>query len=408
MKFKLIVTVLAFLLVLIACRRSAVISTDKNVYNVSIDQCKDNIDLKLSDLISECRLIPLETTDESVLNQNLRIIALANNFLVGDISGIYKFTQEGKFIRKLLNVGRGPSDIPQSYTYFVNEKNNQIILNGRYQNEELRVYDYKAEKFLDPIKKAVPGYWGEFTIYNDSLILASLNPVLADSSLYELFLQNFRGQIVSSIAKGRKMMSTRKGETVQRLQVCIGKPDTYVHYIYDDTLFKYNDNKLTPYVIVSYNTSRTFLRGTYSQEGERWLNYPSVQNSKFMLFYELTFLGTTPNQMAGVSFNYTQNYFFLKKSNSSLSRIRTYTDNITGKVQEGSGDFPIIGRSSIIPGIMQGDRLFVTYEASILKTLKPDSELLRDMPAGTTDQLQTILKNIKEMDNPVLLIGTLK
>jgi len=408
MKFKLIVTVLAFLLVLIACRRSAVISTDKNVYNVSIDQCKDNIDLKLSDLISECRLIPLETTDESVLNQNLRIIALANNFLVGDISGIYKFTQEGKFIKKLLNVGRGPSDIPQSYTYFVNEKNNQIILNGRYQNEELRVYDYKAEKFLDPIKKAVPGYWGEFTIYNDSLILASLNPVLADSSLYELFLQNFRGQIVSSIAKGRKMMSTRKGETVQRLQVCIGKPDTYVHYIYDDTLFKYNDNKLTPYVIVSYNTSRTFLRGTYSQEGERWLNYPSVQNSKFMLFYELTFLGTTPNQMAGVSFNYTQNYFFLKKSNSSLSRIRTYTDNITGKVQEGSGDFPIIGRSSIIPGIMQGDRLFVTYEASILKTLKPDSELLRDMPAGTTDQLQTILKNIKEMDNPVLLIGTLK
>ena len=408
MKFKLIVTVLAFLLVLIACRRSAVISTDKNVYNVSIDQCKDNIDLKLSDLISECRLIPLETTDESVLNQNLRIIALANIFLVGDISGIYKFTQEGKFIRKLLNVGRGPSDIPQSYTYFVNEKNNQIILNGRYQNEELRVYDYKAEKFLDPIKKAVPGYWGEFTIYNDSLILASLNPVLADSSLYELFLQNFRGQIVSSIAKGRKMMSTRKGETVQRLQVCIGKPDTYVHYIYDDTLFKYNDNKLTPYVIVSYNTSRTFLRGTYSQEGERWLNYPSVQNSKFMLFYELTFLGTTPNQMAGVSFNYTQNYFFLKKSNSSLSRIRTYTDNITGKVQEGSGDFPIIGRSSIIPGIMQGDRLFVTYEASILKTLKPDSELLRDMPAGTTDQLQTILKNIKEMDNPVLLIGTLK
>ena len=408
MKFKLIVTVLAFLLVLIACRRSAVISTDKNVYNVSIDQCKDNIDLKLSDLISECRLIPLETTDESVLNQNLRIIALANIFLVGDISGIYKFTQEGKFIKKLLNVGRGPSDIPQSYTYFVNEKNNQIILNGRYQNEELRVYDYKAEKFLDPIKKAVPGYWGEFTIYNDSLILASLNPVLADSSLYELFLQNFRGQIVSSIAKGRKMMSTRKGETVQRLQVCIGKPDTYVHYIYDDTLFKYNDNKLTPYVIVSYNTSRTFLRGTYSQEGERWLNYPSVQNSKFMLFYELTFLGTTPNQMAGVSFNYTQNYFFLKKSNSSLSRIRTYTDNITGKVQEGSGDFPIIGRSSIIPGIMQGDRLFVTYEASILKTLKPDSELLRDMPAGTTDQLQTILKNIKEMDNPVLLIGTLK
>jgi hypothetical protein len=408
MKLKFFLPVFASLLLHISCSRSDVKRVDKKVYNVSFERCKEVIDLKLSDLISECRLIPLETTDESVLNQNLRVITLSKNFLVGDQSGIYKFTKEGKFIKKLLNVGRGPSDIPQSYTYFVNEKNNQIILNGRYQNEELRVYDYEAEKFLDPIKKAVSGYWGEFTIYNDSLLLASLNPVMADTIQYELFLQNFSGQIVSSIANGRKMMSSRKTETVQRLEVSKGKTDTYVHYIFDDTLFKYNDNRLTPYVIVYYNTSRTFLRGTYSQEGERWVSYPSVHNSKFMLFYELTFLGTTPNQMAGVNFNYTQNYFFLNKSNSTLSRIRTYTDNITGKVQEGSGDYPIIGKRSIIPGIIQDDRLYVIYEASILKTLRPDSEFLRDMPAGTTEQLQTILKNLKEMDNPVLLIGTLK
>lgn len=408
MKFKLIVAVLAFFLVLIGCKRSDVKSTDENVFNVSFEQCKDNIDIKLSDLINECQLIPLETTDESVLNQNLTIISLANYLIVGDISGIYKFTNEGKFIKKLLNVGRGPSDIPQSYTFLVNEKNNQIILNGRYINDELQVYDYETEKFLDPIKKAVQGSWGSFIIYNDSLILASLIPMSADSILYELFLQNFRGQIVSSIAKGRKMMGTRKTEIVQRPEVSNGKPDTYVHYMYDDTIFKYNDNQLTPYVIVSYNTSRTFLRGTYSQEGERWVGFPSVHNSKFMLFYELTFLGTTPNQMGGMSFNYTQNYFFLKKSNGTLSRIRTYTDNITGKVQEGSGDYPFKGKRSILPGIMLGDKLYVIYEASFLKTLKPDSELLRDMPAGTSEQLQSILKNLKEMDNPVLLIATLK
>ncbi len=408
MKFKLIVAVSAFLLGLIACNRSDIKSTDKNVINVSIDQCKDNIDLKLSDLINECQLIPLGTTDESVLNQNLTIISLANYIIVGDLSGIYKFTHEGKFIKKLLNVGRGPSEIPQSYTFFVNEKNNQIILNIRYHDDELRVYDYEAEKFLDPVKKAVQGWWGSFVIYNDSLILASLNPVLGDTVLYELFLQNFKGQIVSSIAQGRKMMSTRKTEIVQRLEVSYGKPDTYVHYIYDDTLFKYKDNQLTPYIIVSYNTSRTFLRGTYSQEGERWVNFPLVNNSKFMLFYELTFLGTTPNQMGGISMNYTQNYFFLKKSSGALSRIRTYTDNITGKVQEGSGDFPLIGKRSIIPGMMQGNKLYAIYDAGILKTLNPDSELLRDMPAGTADQLQTILKNLNEMDNPVLLIGTLK
>jgi hypothetical protein len=57
---------------------------------------------------------------------------------------------------------------------------------------------------------------------------------------------------------------------------------------------------------------------------------------------------------------------------------------------------------------MQNNNLNVLYDASILKTVKPENELLRDMPAGTTEMIHEILKNIDEMDNPVLLIGTLK
>ena len=405
MKLNLSLAVLVFMLLLISCRTNDK-TNDGNVFNVSFDQCNDYLDLKLSDLIEDCRLIPLETTNESVLNQNPRILTVANYIIMEDRNGMYKFTHEGKYIKKLLTSGRGPFDLPRTFTYFVNERNNLIIINDRYRIEELLVYDYKSEKFLDPIKKSVPGWWGSFTIYKDSLILASLNPVMTDTTSYELFLQNFKGQLVSSIRKDKKMISPRNTEMVQRLQVANGTSDPYVYYIYEDTLFYYNPSQLTPYVIVSYNTPRTFIRGVIASEEESRVIFPAVDNNSFMFLIESVYKGMTPNQMGGTSANYTNNYFFLNKSKASFSRIKTYTDNILAKVQEGSG--ARMPRGSIIPTIIENNKLYVMYEASILKTIETNSELLREMPAGTSEQLQTVLKNLNEMDNPVLLIGTIK
>jgi hypothetical protein len=406
MKIKFLVVIFASLLLHISCSRSDVKRVDKKVYNVSFERCKEVIDLKLSDLIDMCRLIPLETKNECVLSQNPKIMTTATYIIILDRNGLLKFSADGKFIKKLLSTGRGPSDLPLSFTYLVIEKNNQILINNRYDREKLLVYDYEAEKFLDPVKKAVPGNWGAFSLYKDSLILASLNAVLTDTTAYELFLQNFKGQLVSSITKGKKMFNSSKKEVVQRLVICNASTENYVYYTYEDTLFKYNNNQLSPYVIVSYNSSRTFERGVIAQEGESRVNFTSMDNEKFMLLSELIFLGMTPNEMGGSSANYTQNYFFLNKTNGSFSRINSYTDNITGKVQKGTGSWPL--RESIIPNAMQNNNLTVLYDASILKTIKPGNKLLDNMPAGTNEMLQKILKSIDEMDNPVLLIGTIK
>jgi hypothetical protein len=302
--------VLVFMLLLISCRTNDK-TKDGNVVNVSFDQCKDYLDLKLSDLIEKCKLIPLETTDESVLNQNPRILTVSNYIIMDDRNGMYKFTKEGKYIKKLLNSGKGPFDLPQTFTYYVNERNNQIIINGRYRNEELLVYDYEYEKFLDPIKKSVPGWWGSFTVYNDSLILTSLNPVITDTTSYELFLQNFKGQLISSIKKGKKMISPRNKEMVQRLQVANGTSYPYVYYTYEDTLFKYNPNQLIPYFIVTYNTPRTFIRSVIAAEGESRVIFPGVDNNSFMFLIESVYNGMAPNQMGGTNANYTYNYFSL-------------------------------------------------------------------------------------------------
>jgi hypothetical protein len=407
MKPKLSITLLV-LLILISCRRSHDKSNDPHVFNVSFDQCNDYIDLKLSDLIEDCKLVSLETTEESLLHQNPRIFTVLNNIIIGDRNGFYKFSNEGKFERKLIASGRGPLDLPQIYTSFVNEKRNQILINDRDHNHELIVYDYEAEKFLDPVKKAVPGYWGSFSVYNDSLILASLDVSREDTTLYELFLQNFKGKLFAYVNNERKMISLANKEMVQRLVICKGSSDILVSYIYDDTLFRYNQNQLSPYLIVSYNSSRSFTRGLLPKEGESRVHFPAMDNPSFMLLPEVIFSNNRSDKSEGLKVKYTQNLFFLNKANGSFSKIRTYTDNITGEVLNGSEDLPIKSNGTLFPLVMPGEKIVVLYEANILKNTNFTAELLQGMPTGTTKKLYEIQKNLDKMNNPMLLIGTIK
>ncbi len=402
MKLKLTAAVLTLIAALISCKRTAENSADDRIFNVSFEQCETSVDLKLSDLTDDCRLIRLETTDESMLSSFPRLVTNEPDIIIYDRNGVYKFSPEGRFLKKIINKGNGPDEISVSFTCIFNEKTSQIMINDRMRNGELLIYDTEAEKFLEPVKKCLPGWWGSFALYKDSLILASLNPVMADTTRHALFLQNFKGDFISGIAGNRKVVDKmRETEPVQRLIISAGDNDIYAHYVYDDTLFRYDNNKLSPYLIVSYNTPRDFKRATLAEVGESRVGFPSVDNSGFMMLYEIILQGSTQIER-GTMFNYDRNYFFLNKSDGSFSQIKSYTDNITGKVQEGNSD------QIRFPEMLPGGKFYVLYEASELKDIEPDDQLLRDMPAGIYDQLHEILKNLDEMDNQVLLTGIFK
>lgn len=394
--------VLILFAALISCKRTAENSAEENIFNVSFEQCKTSVDLKLSDLTDDCSLIMLETTDESMLASFPRLVTNDPDIIIYDRNGVYKFSSEGSFVRKIINKGNGPDEISISFTCIFNEKTNQMIINDRMRNRELLIYDTETEKFLEPVKKCVPGWWGSFVLCNDSLILATSNPVIADTNSYALFLQNFKGDFLSGIAGDRKILNRmREIEQVQRLVICPGDIDIYTHYVFDDTLFRYNNNKLSPYLIVSYNTPRDFIRATLAEVGESRVGFPSIDNPGFMILYESILQGSTQIDR-GTMFNYDRNYFFLNKSDGSFSRIKSYTDNITGKVQESNGD------QIRFPEMLPGGKFYILYEASELKAIEPNNQLLRDMPAGIYDQMHEILENLDEMDNQVLLTGTFK
>jgi len=374
---------------------------DDTVYNVSFDNCKITIDLKFSDIVDSYKFVKLETTPESLIGVNPRIILARDNIIVIDMNGVYKFTTDGKFVRKIIKFGRGPDEISSGINYSYYEKSNLLLIEDNIRNKDiLQIYDIENERFLDPIKKCSPGRWGGFMVYNDSLIMGSMVPVIIDTNRFALFIQNSKGKILSGITNSRKVLDARLNkETVQRLLFCKGEKDIFSFYVYDDTLFRYSPKGLFPYLIVSYNSPRKYMRTMGYKIGESRVSFPSVDNSSFILLNEITYTGES-QEGSMVKFNYNRNYYFLNKADKSFSKIKSYTDNISGKVQECNGEmlnFPVL-----IPG----NSIYVLYYPNDLinSKLKENTSLSRDV----TDQLQKIQKGLDVMDNPILLIGSIK
>jgi hypothetical protein len=374
---------------------------DDAVYNVSFDNCKTTIDLKLSDIVDSYKFVKLETTPESLIGINPRIILARDNIIIIDMNGVYKFTTNGRFVRKIIKLGRGPDEISSAINYSYSEKSNLLLIEDNIRNKDiLQIYDIENERFLDPIKKCSPGRWGGFLVYNDSLIMGSMVPVIIDTNRFALFIQNSKGRILSGITNSRKVQDARLNkETVQRLLFCQGGNDIFSFYVYDDTLFRYTTKGLLPYLIVSYNSPRNYMRTMGFKIGESRVGFPSVDNSSFILLSESTYTGES-QEGSMVKFNYNRNYYFLNKTDKSFSKIKSYTDEISGKIQECNGEmlnFPVL---------IQGNSLYVLYNPNDLinSKLKENTSLSPD----ASDQLQKIQEGLDVMDNPILLIGSIK
>ena len=388
-------------LILASCNNQKARNQDDAVFNVSFDDCKTTVDLKLSDLIDNYTFVKLETTPESLIGLNPRIILAKDNIIVIDMNGIYKFTPDGRFVRKIIKFGRGPDEISIAINYSYYEKRNLLLIEDNIRNKDiLQIYDIENEKFLNPIKKYSPGRWGSFLVYNDSLIMGSMAPVIVDTNRYALFIQNSEGKILSGITNSRKVLDARLNkETVQRLLFCQGGNDVFSFYVYDDTLFRYTPKGLLPYLIVSYNSPRDYMRTMGFKIGESRVGFPSVDNSSFILLTESTYTGES-QEGSMVRFNYNRNYYFLNKNNKSFSKIKSYTDDISGKIQECNGEilnFPVL---------MVGNSLYVLYYPNDLINSKLEENTF--LSPDVSEQLQKIKEGLDLMDNPILLIGSIK
>lgn len=151
-----IIFILALYLFIGSCKDSPTVN--ENIYTItaSIEQEED---ISLFDFVSKVRLIPLETTDSSLVAHITKIITSKDKIFIYDRiqNQIFIFNQEGQFISKINQKGRGPEEYNSLSDLAINPFNGclEILdpwgkllafdLNGKYLHsfrlpKDLRIY----------------------------------------------------------------------------------------------------------------------------------------------------------------------------------------------------------------------------------------------------------------------------
>jgi hypothetical protein len=367
---------------------------------IDVENCRTSIDLKLSDLVDSCWLVKLETTNESVLGNYFHYVLIDNDFIIiVDLNGIYKFGSNGKFIKKIINFGRGPNEFNSNPKLYYSTDTKILYINDNYGNTSiLSRFNVKSQEFLDPVKKCFPGMWGSFIVLNDSLIIASVNPFDNNSNPYALFTQNLQGEFISGIESNSKVISFKNESIPQRMLIFSGGNEIHAKYFFTDTLYRINDDKLHPWLIIKGNNPPS---ETYSNMkiGEKKSSFERFENPSFMIFKNLTYEGLVPFKPGAQKAEYDTSYFFINKSNGKYALIRSYMDDLTNKLKVRDISFPLSLPNNLI---------FTFYYPYELKqtNLQKFTETL--LPKTIYNQLDSILSGLKDTDNPVLFIGVPK
>ena len=167
-----------------------------------LTRLKDTVNLPLSELVENIKLVKLEGKDEALVSGG-NVTVSDNYFLIrNNKQNPYKlFSKNGKFITNIGSYGQGPNEYLNVYDDILDEKNKRIYILP-WQSDKVLVYDLSG-KALKPIP--LPSRVPKGKIYVDgakSVLSVAQLPFGNDAQV--VWSQKFDGKVLNSI-KGKHL-----------------------------------------------------------------------------------------------------------------------------------------------------------------------------------------------------------
>jgi hypothetical protein len=352
---------------------------------INLKQAFDNAKpVSIADIADKIEYIKLETRNECLTGTNLKIYADSKNIVAIDRKQILLFDRHsGKFIRAIGQQGEGPNQFSRPLSIMPFNAETQSV----YALRSKKRYEYSLEGKLIS-QRTTPDMVSEFANIDANVIAA--------------FLPNFKGN-----EKNRIVIVDKSGAILKTFPNCLSAPPTeafmvwnpdgffykldkqlYFSELFNDTVFHVTANTLTPKYILS--------KGKYSPPYEMRTSTKFEPDKYFMIkgiFESPRYLFST------FGFNkkgYTALYDKSKKS----TIVNDSGSDSGGGIINNTNDFVPINISSVT----ENNELIGTLDAfKIVKWFKENPEKIKQLPQNLKD-----LQNVKETDNPVIVMVGLK
>jgi hypothetical protein len=281
MKF-FVISFLSTALFLFGCKNSTKHNNSLTpYYYIDLENNLDKIQsVPLSTLGSKLEYIPLETNPDCLINSIYKVSVTDSFIVVCDSKqGLFLFTIEGKYLRKIGKIGRGPDEYPDVNDFVIDNDQKEIFI---LSTRKVCVYDFNGQ-FKRDFKLDFPC---EQIIMdkNDNLIIHLYNSAQPTTNpVYSWHIFDKSGILRQKIENPLKRVNRGPTFPFSPLYIYNGTPHIMEFGI--DTLYNYSGNKKNPYAVFNFGKMKFPVDLTFSESGniKNWIWISHIRETKDLL-----------------------------------------------------------------------------------------------------------------------------
>lgn len=349
-----------------------------------------SVNLALSDIMFDAKLIALETKDQSLIGAWAKYHIGEKYIIVLTRDKILQFSSKGKFIRCLSTAGRGPDEFMDIACLQVDKAEENLYF-LQFPDNKIRKMDLESGRFLSPVNLHNGIRSEMFSLIDQNRF--AIFPFHREESDYLVFYQDSVGNLVEGIVAPREALTPAMFSMVPP-----SRWDRKLYYyssaIFGDTVFLIEGLKKKPFMVI--NAGEKVDPTVSNSEG---YSVNLITFSPELCFFRSTKINTSEG--GAVNFS-AQEFYMAKGSNLELFEVESFLIDLTGEIGTGSD---MKNLSSIMID-MEAEKVVFIIEAIELDKAKGrtiQSDILKDK-----EELSHILDKLTIDDNPIILIGRLK
>lgn len=354
-------------------------------------------EINVSEVASEIKYVSLETTPDCLLKEDIFDVTLVGDYLfVCDYFNLYQFTSEGKFIRKIGKAGQGPGEYTESMLgVCYDEVKKEAFLSDPRQGK-VHVYSFDGQ-FLRDIK------------VNEGPYIQQRDEAGHLYGISNLFLYDKE-------KKGKELIVyDEKGKELYNLRF---RPEDGVRYpgllLSLAVIYPYNGSYYykNPLETTIYQLNGKKRKPVYEMDLSNYKKLINEDDGKLVIDKEKNIGTNLPNEAAEKKI-YFNNMFetdrnigicyaqegerrlaWYDKVSGSIYRVRSPKADTDGFIDDIQGGFPIY------PRFVRNGKMISIFPATVF--------LEKIKATNAQGNLKKIISDLKEDDNQVVLIATLK
>lgn len=332
--------------------------------------------------INSVDIIKLETTDKSVVSQIYNIVVSDEFIYVHDSyqsGGLAIFRKDGSFVKRLKR-GNGPGELNLIEYIFFDKKRNQLIVKQNYAFSRFAANG----DFIESVKVKYPAT--SVIEFNDGYLCVEV----INDECYVFETDSMFNQAVGK--KVLRLMGKRPQPFFFKM-ISLNTDDSYsITRPYDNMIYEYKNNLLEQRELLEYNDVELDIHTAFTVVE---IEKQSFKNKDKYIY-------------CGKYFD-TEQYELIQFWNGARGYISVYRNKKNGEAYTASfiSNQSILFHSELIGTYNNQFVSYYDYEITQFETEKDKNEFYDNDKILSIEQ-KNILKQLKDDDNPIIFIYSLK